>query len=446
MFLHILLSLPLAVVEVTAYGAVADDSVSDSQAFRDAFAAAGNGDTVHAGCGVWDLPKIDSLSAVYVTGETNVTFDGDGTCTVLKQAGGTHIGDYHVFNLYANTNLTFKDFVCDGNRSNIVSADEQTHCINLWDVNGFTMHDMQANHMWGDGIKVIGTSANVYIHDVTMDDNGRSGIAVHQVATMTIEDFVSTNISDSGIDTEPPAQHFISNFTVRRVDIGSPTTYGAAVFSLSRGDNMAVYDSIIRGCVHGVQSYGVLLDHVTILATGAGGGCDAVSFNDQTDVTMNRVNIEARDARHGIHAASTTVDGNGPPTNWNLNRVRITVTDGKALDFENGGAGELTLTSLRIRSSHPSRHAGTGAYISNVYAETPMDNVSFVDLDITGMQYGMMVLRNFSANIVEVLAAGTITLASPVGVGVTCSNITGGSSFDRTGLITTAVTPNNGCP
>jgi hypothetical protein len=359
-----LLLLAAAIVEVTAYGAAADDSVSDSQAFRDAFAAAGNGDTVHAGCGVWDLPKIDSLSAVYVTGETNVTFDGDGTCTVLKQAGGTHIGDYHVFNLYANTNLTFKDFVCDGNRSNIVSADEQTHCINLWDVNGFTMHDMQANHMYGDGIKVLGTSANVYIHDVTMDDNGRSGIAVHQVATMTIERFTSTNISDSGIDTEPPVAHMISDFTVRDSTIWPATTPGAAVLSLSKGDRMAVYNTVIHGCVHGVQAEGVILDHVVILAPE--GLCDAVSFNSQIGVVMNRVNIEARGTRSGIATAST---GSAAPNDWALNHVKITVDSGSAFRLDGGGSGELTFNDVRVRSSHPSRYMGSGVYLNNTLAE-----------------------------------------------------------------------------
>lgn len=432
-----------AVIEVTTYGAVANDSNSDSAAFRSAFAAAGVGDVVHAGCGTWDLPRIDNLSAIYITGKTDVTFDGDGTCTVLKQAGGTHVGDYHVFNLYNNTNLIFRDFVCDGNRSNIVSADEQTHCINLWNTNGFTMYNMQANHMWGDGIKIIGTSANVHIYDVTMDDNGRSGIAVHQVSTMLVERFTSTNISDSGIDTEPPAAHLISNFTVRDSYIGSPTTYGAAVLSLSRGDNMAVYNTEIHGCVHGVQSFGVLLDHVTVRATGAGGGCDAISFNSQTGVVMNRVNIEARGAFSGIHTAST---GDDSPNNWNLTNVKITVDDGRAFDLDGGGGGELTFSNVRVRSSHPTRYAGTGVYLNNTLPGYDVDNVSVVGIDITGMGYGMLVQRNMSAGTIEVVASGTIDLDNPTAIGTVCSNISGGSFFDRSGLTISAATTNSGCP
>lgn len=442
--LSLALSLSLAIIEVTAHGAVADDDTSDSAAFRAAFAAAGDGDTVHAGCGVWDLPKIDSLSAVYIYNRIGITFDGDGACTSLKMAGGTHVGDYHIFHVKDGSNLTFKEFACDGNRSNIVSADEQTHCFNVDSVDGFTLHDAALDHMYGDGAKFLSSLSpmtNVHIYDVTCDDNGRSGLAFHKGIDVLIERFTSTNISDAGIDTEPPVAHGITNFTVRDSYIGPATTPGVAVLALSKGDNMAVYNTVIHGCVHGVQSEGVILDHVVILAPE--GLCDAVSFNSQTGVVMNRVNIEARGARSGIATAST---GSAAPNDWTLTHVRITVDSGTAFLLNGGGAGELAFSDVRIRSSHPSRYQGTGIYLNNTLAEYDVDNVTITDVDITGTYRGISVLRGASAGLIQVVADGAISLATAESIGTNCSNITGGSSFDRTGLTVTAITENSGCP
>jgi hypothetical protein len=55
-------------------------------------------------------------------------------------------------------------------------------------------------------------------------------------------------------------------------------------------------------------------------------------------------------------------------------------------------------------------------------------------------------MRGVSAGLIQVVADGTVNLANSTGVGTTCSNITGSSSFDRTGLNVTATTQNSGCP
>ncbi len=435
-----------ATIEVTTYGAVANDATSDSAAFRSAFAAAGNGDIVHAGCGTWDLPRIDNQSAVYITGKTNVTFDGDGTCTSLKMAGGTHTGDYHIFHAYQNTGLTFKEFACNGNRSNIVSADEQTHCMNINEVIGFTAHDLTLSHAWGDGIKFIGdalTTTNVWVYDIVMDDNGRSGLAFAGCGNCLIERITATNISDSGIDTEPPLPDMIDGFIVRDTFIDSPTSYGAAAFSLSNGNNFEVYNTVINGGVHCSGSDNILLDHVTIRAAGEGGGVTALSLNGIDDVTLNRVNIEATGIYNGISTAS--VGDSAKPTNWNLNNVKITVDSGRAFSLDGGGPGVMTLNSTHIRSSHPSRYAGLGLYASSTLVSPTMTGIVFNDVDITGVQYGITLVHGSGKANISVVANGNIALANPDGYGVYCAN-NGGLTFDGVGLTIDANTSTFGCP
>ena len=435
-----------AVIEVTTHGAVADDATSDSAAFRSAFAAASAGDTVHAGCGVWDLPKIDNLSAVYLNGLNGITFDGDGTCTSLKMAGGTHVGDYHIFYVVGGSNWTFKDFACNGNRVNIVDADEQTHCLTINGVAGFTAHDLTLSHAWGDGIKFIGdstTMTDVWAYDIIMDDNGRSGLAFAGCGNCLVERITATNISDSGIDTEPPLPGMIVGFIVRDTYIGPPTSYGAAAFSLSNGNNFEVYNTTIDGGVHCSGSDSILLDHVIIRAAGLGGGITALSMNGIDDVVMNRVNIEASGVYSGITTAS--VLDSSKPTNWVLSNVKVTVDSGRAFSLDGGGPGVMTLNKIHVRSSHPSRYAGTGLYASSTIAAPPMTGLLFQDIDITGVQYGIILAQGFGKATMAVTATGNINLDHVSGFGTFCDH-NGGLTFNQSGLVIDANTVTSGCP
>ena len=443
MLLQLIPLLAAATIEVTTHGAVANDGNSDSVAFRAAFAAASAGDTVHAGAGTWDLPRIDNLSAVYLTGVSNITFDGEGATTILKMAGGTHVGDYNIFNIESSSLITLTDFACDGNRSNIVSADEQTHCIRVNEVAGFTAHDLVLSHAYGDGIKFIGNSTtmtDVLVYDVTMDDNGRSGLAFAGCGDCLLVRITATNISDQGIDTEPPIADQIDGFTILDSYIGEPTSAGAAALTLSNGTDFNVYDTIVDGPVHSSGGSFIYMDHVTIRATN---GANAVTMNEATDVTMVRVAIEARDAYSGISTAS--VGTSTKPTRWTLTDVKITVDSGRAFSLDGGGPGVITITRPRIRSSHPSRYAGIGLYASSTLVTPAMTGIVFDDVDITGMGTGITISQGSGKAAMSAIADGTITLAYSGSTGTLCAD-NGGVTFDRSGLTITATTANNGCP
>lgn len=435
-----------ATLEVTTYGAVANDATSDSAAFRAAFAAADVGDTVHAGCGTWDLPRVDNQSAVYLANMNGITFAGSGSCTSLKMAGGTHTGDYHVFHVYGGGTWTFRDFACNGNRSNIVSADEQTHCMNVNAVAGFVAYNLTLDHAYGDGIKFIGdatTMTDVVLHDITMDDNGRSGFAFAGCGRCLMERITATNISDSGIDTEPPSPGMIDDFTVRDTFIGSPTSYGAAAFSMSNGTNFKVYRTTIKGGVHCSGSNGILMDHVTINAVGAGGGITGLSLNSINNVTMNRVSIEVGGSFNGIHTGS--VSDPAKPANWTLTDVKVTVESGRAFSLDGGGPGGIVLTRPHVRSVHPSRYPGLGLYARSTLTTPPVTGIVFTDVDITGVQYGITAVHGAGTANISITASGVVTLGNANGYGSYCSS-NGGLTYDRSGLSVTATNEHFNCP
>ena len=59
---------PAVVLDITDYGAVANDGNNDSTAIRNAIAAAGSGDTVYAPAGVFDIHNIELKSNIKFLG------------------------------------------------------------------------------------------------------------------------------------------------------------------------------------------------------------------------------------------------------------------------------------------------------------------------------------------------------------------------------------------
>lgn len=448
MMLTIPLLVVLAVVEVTTHGAVANDATSDSQAFRDAFAAAGSGDTVHAGAGTWDLPRIDTTTAVYVLNKTNVTFDGEGATTILKMAGGTHVGDYNAIFVNGGSGLIFKDFACDGNRSGIVSADEQTHCMVVQDTLNFNLHDATLSHAYGDGVKFNGdpiTLNTVAVTDVTCDDNGRSGLAFHGGGDIVITRFTATNISDQGIDIEPGGGVGLEGFTVLDSYIGTPTTPSVAALSLSGGTadgtsttGILVRNTYVGGRISGVNAVGVTLDHVTVVADND----VALDFSrEYQNVLIDHCAIASEWAAEAVHLST---DGVGQIANVTIRDTRITAQHGNAIFLESGPGG-LIVDNVTIKAQSPFAQ-GTGLYVATAVAAPPdLDSVTTTGLTVEGMRVGVAILAGeAAAPITNVVLAGTVTLSTTrATTGVVCAN---GTNPDFTGLIVTATTPSSGCP
>lgn len=437
------------VVEVTAHGAVAGDDASDSTAFRAAIAAAVSGDTIHAGCGTWDLPRINSTTAVLIDARSNLTIDGDGECTVFRMAGGTHTGDYNVFYTRYSDHITFKDFYLDGNRSNIVSADEQTHGMVVMDSTYVTIHDVDFAHLYGDGVKLIANSRalqhDITVHDVTIDDTGRGGLGFFGSANVLVYNYTATNISDQGIDMEPSGVDGLLDVVIRDSYIGAPTQKGATALSLSGAagqtetSNVRIEDTTIMGGIHGVRANNVTLYRVKIVAEYT----PAIDFSRNYDnVIIYDCSISSYGDHNAIHASFVGGDG---PSDWLILDTRITTWKGVALDFE-AFDGPLTVSGLHVNTHIPSTGNGTAILLSNTQASPNFARVIIDDIHIESVKLGVVLSRNISsANINDVTIRGDITLTRSDSIGVTCVNDTGSDIAFTDNLTITANTRTSGC-
>lgn len=457
--------LVLATYTVESFGAIPNDGLSDSQAFRDAFAAACD-DTlpaiVTAGAGTWFLPRIDNRSAVYILGCTDVTFQGvastlacgsqactgSPSTTILQGSVGALSGDYMLFATDGGGGLDFADFACDGRKASISGADEQTHCIEIKGTDDTSITRVYFHDMWGDSVKfVTGVGAAIpdtfVVTDTWHKDNGRSGLAFNGGNDGLITNLTSSGISDQSIDMEPG--DFLSNITIRNCYLGTPSSNGAATLSLSGAvsptTNILVQNVVAMGGVHGVAMDGITLDNVLVIADNT--GRVGIEFQGQADnITIRDSAISANGIFDAIKFGANVSAG---ASNVTIERVRLTADTGVGLDYV-GGAGPLTVTNLKVRSQNAARNVGgTGIRIATEQATPVLDNVALTGVDVRGMQNGIVVSKGSgAADIDDCTFSGVVDLddVQAATIGAICS---AAGLCTISGLTITADTASSGC-
>ena len=440
-----------AIFNVTSYGAIGDGVTNDSQAFRDTFAAAclaGPGNSVYAPAATYMLPRINIQSAVYVEACDGIEFYGDGVGeTILKMQGGSHGGDYYMLYFIISDDMVLRDFSCDGNRSEIIIADEQTHCIVETNCEDLLIHDVDLSHSYGDGIKLVGaneTNTRITIRDITTTDNGRSGIATHSGSDILIERYTGSNIDQSCIDIEPGGGTGIDGFTLKdSTCVESRRGVTSMSFSGGTGEigtptsNVLIQNVVMYGCADSVQVDTITFDNVQFYCPSG----DALHFGrDATNVTITR---SAFSAEGGSAAISFSADDEA--NNITVSNVRLTVQDGVAFDID-GGAGNITLNNVRV-FSQASFAQGVGVQ-TNTRTDTPdMENLVF-DIDVKRLRGGVAILRRsqFLANVTSVELSGTITTRGGTDTfGISCAN-DAPLVLNDSEITISANTPVSGCP
>ncbi|MDX1745321.1 MAG: Ig-like domain-containing protein, partial [Halobacteriales archaeon] len=218
-----------------------------------------------------------TVGAVVVSGKTDVTIEGSGARFVrtelspqelrypgrnpyIRVVDGTRVVLRDVVVEGTNNGSDYGGYVLDANgESQVVDclsylpdygcytiALEFEHAVEVLGSVETTVEGLTASDIWGDGVYVAGrdqfTSQQgefVTLTNITVDRNGRQGIAVNRIQNVLIDGFVLTRGRRSGVDIEPDA----GSEQIRFIEIRNSTieTNLLAFASYGRGESSDVY-------------------------------------------------------------------------------------------------------------------------------------------------------------------------------------------------------------
>ncbi len=206
-------ALPADAVNVTAHGAIADDSTDDTQAIIAAIAAVAKGGTVYVPGGTY-------LVTPTGCGGTGIQLKDDMTFLMAENAvlksKPMNCGGYKIINISEVKNVVVAGGTIIGERNeHIGSSGEWGMGISLATAENVSIIGLTSKECWGDGIYVgpkganDNVSKNITICGVTTDHNRRCGIAVTSASGVEIIDTTMSNsdgtLPKSGFCGEPDA-------------------------------------------------------------------------------------------------------------------------------------------------------------------------------------------------------------------------------------------------
>ena len=146
-----------------------------------------------------------------VLGRNSLIFEGNGA--TLEMAGF----DRSVLEILGSSNIVVRNLSIEGDNADAATADayhpdgqEFSHGIDIRDSHGVEIVDVVITDVWGDGV-FIGAPANafadwssgVWIHDCTIERNGRMGVVVNAGRDVIVERVRFDEIAISVFDIEP---------------------------------------------------------------------------------------------------------------------------------------------------------------------------------------------------------------------------------------------------
>jgi len=136
-------------------------------------------------------------------------------------------------------------------------SNEQTHFLQLSDVEDVDVVDLTARNMKGDGVKLVsynGRGRRLCLDRIRCFDNGRSGVTIHSgYEDVFLSKFFGKGNKDQSIDFEPPAGHLPRAVTLRDVVIEHESSQIGLTLS-SAVDGIVLDNVVIKnGLLHAVN-------------------------------------------------------------------------------------------------------------------------------------------------------------------------------------------------
>jgi hypothetical protein len=363
------------VIDVTQHGAVPNDGLDDRAAFQSAIQAAtasGASGVVYVPAGTFNLTRGpigwagpgSGLEAIWLRNLSDITIRGEGRKTVLKMLvpGGISQGDFYLIRLWTTNRFTLRDLVLDGDRANILQANEQTRLINTLDSTDIVIDNVIFQHAnyqrernelarVGDGIKLINDAArpvgdHVSITNSRFHDLGRCGICVQRNGGHYLfQNIWFTDIGNQAIDFEPsgpgPIDTVIDGIRIYGIN---KTMTGGITLALSgdRPEALTKKLTVTNSYIEGVVSM-IFNDKVTFVNNRVKSTTTCIEGKRHTQniiVSNNQFDCESRRGEPAIffaQGADVTLN-NAPGYLIISNNIVRTNGLGPAVWVEGGGA------------------------------------------------------------------------------------------------------------
>ncbi len=314
-----------AVINVTSFGAIADDGLDDFPAINSAIQSAHSGDTVFIPAGTFDITQpIEPKSNMTLAGDsrtsTIVRFSGTDRTVLMAIEDATNVSVTHLTldgnNSTAPSNGLFADYSSAININDIAVR-------NLGSVTGFSPHaiffasnvtnsvvqnnlltNIGTTSNWGAGIRVSSGSSNNQIIGNTIQDTGRGGILCDngslnlQIRNNTVTGSGTNGGTGLGIELDSGCNlavvednhldHWLSvdasnQVAVRRNVITDTTFKYAGLELVSAQDNVFTDNTVAGGAKLGISISGSAAKQYVLWSGNSIGGASTWGMQIQGD-------------------------------------------------------------------------------------------------------------------------------------------------------------------
>lgn len=379
---------------VKDFGAVGDGNGDDTEFIQAAIdaAVASNGGVVYFPHGTYPVAKKAAprvFSAFSLSNVSNLVFLGDGPASTIKIKEGTYKGDFMTFRLLAGTRrIIFTDLRFDGNKQNI-SADEQTHSIQIFDADEVHVERCWFDNTFGDGVMIVGTGASAIggkpldtadkltIRDCRFTNWRRSGITCQRAFRQTriTDNFFESNSGDQAIDFEPTG----ATSPVEIIIDGNIIVHGTETVAFTMGgidfENnqkfIVTNNLIINGSVFGLALQHFTFTNNVIIASGGSGRSALGLIRHVTDGLIADNVIVSSSSQPDVAGVSISVNNGLAPGRLLLARNVIrSITTG--IDIV--GAHSMQVIDNIIETNENDDQGAVGIQLTSPNDGFPVDN------------------------------------------------------------------------
>lgn len=264
------------------------------------------------GGGAIQLPAgnfyVDAVKSINLLNNITIILDKNTTLNVIPTAAKF----YQVFNINKVRNVSIENGTLIGDKyRHLGKTGEWGMGINIKDAQNVTVKNMAINKMWGDAIYLgmdSGTSPNnnVFLTNITMDDNRRQGLSVISVKNLYVKKLRVSNTKGTppadGIDIEPNNNKgYLENLNFTDIITSNNQGNGFQV-SLSRFKNTSKKVSIkLTNHVDNGSYFGLILNGVSTRIDG--------------DIIVNDTNYS--NSRHSNYCFH----------NWQNNNIKVNLNN-----------------------------------------------------------------------------------------------------------------------
>jgi len=256
-------SKPAGAIDITSYGATANDLSDDTTAIQTAVVATPPSGTLYIPAGRFYVDASDG-QGVYIDashGAMTVLMHPDAILEAITNAND----QYAVLTVKNASNVIIAGGTFRGERNTHAgTTGEMGHLLNILSSSNIEVRGVTFEDAWGDGLYIAlvpagAASTNITVCNVTANNNRRNGMSVVHADNVLIESSTFSNTNgtapEAGIDLEPDAGQYVSNVTIRNCNLINNSGQGLYGYNLTSGTNKIETSEIKNNLLEGIRIY-----------------------------------------------------------------------------------------------------------------------------------------------------------------------------------------------